>query len=97
MGWIIGWGILSNARNIKTIKKNIRTLYLQNVLQEKQIQDLAHYLNLTATHVQLQRKMLNEIQTRLENIDFQLVKLHLKLDYHIHVSDMLMEMTTASK
>ena len=95
MSWIMGWGILSNARNIKTIKKNIRTLYLQNVLQEKQIQDLAHYLNLTATHVQLQGKMLNEIQTRLENIDFQLVNLHLKLDYHIHVSDMLMEMITA--
>ena len=95
MSWIMGWGILSNARNIRTIKKNIRTLYLQNILQEKQIQDLAHYLNLTATHVQLQGKMLNKIQTRLENIDFQLVNLHLKLDYHIHVSDMLIEMTTA--
>ena len=95
MSWIMGWGILSNARNIKTIKKNIRTLYLQNVLQEKQIQDLAHYLNLTATHVQLQGKMLSNIQTRLENIDFQLVNLHLKLDYHIHMSDMLIEMTTA--
>ena len=49
-------------------KRNIRTLYLQNQLQERQIQDLAHYLNLTATHVQLQGKMINEIQTRLENI-----------------------------
>ena len=65
MSWIMGWRILSNARNIKTVKKIIRTLSLQNVLQEKQIQDLAHYLNLTATHVQLQGKMLNEIQTRL--------------------------------
>ena len=37
MSWVMGWEILSNARNIKTIKKNIRTLYLQNVLQEKQI------------------------------------------------------------
>ena len=64
MSWVMGWGILSNARNIRTMKK-----------------DLAHYLNLTATHVQLQGKMLNEIQTRLENIDFQFVNLHLKLSH----------------
>ena len=95
MNWIMGWGIFSNARNIKQIKRNIRTLYLQNQLQERQIQDLAHYLNLTATHVQLQGKMINEIQTRLENINFQLVNLHLRMNFHIHISGMLQDMGTA--
>ena len=95
MNWIMGWGIFSNARNIKQIKRNIRTLYLQNQLQERQIQDLAHYLNLTATHVQLQGKMINEIQTRLENIYFQLVNLHLRMNFHIHISGMLQDMGTA--
>ena len=95
MNWITGWGIFSNARNIKQIKRNIRTLYLQNQLQERQIQDLAHYLNLTATHVQLQGKMINEIQTRLENINFQLVNLHLRMNFHIHISGMLQDMGTA--
>ena len=91
----MGWRIFSNARNIKQIKRNIRTLYLQNQLQERQIQDLAHYLNLTATHVQLQGKMINEIQTRLENINFQLVNLHQRINFHIHISGMLQDMGTA--
>ena len=45
--------------------------------------------------MQLQGKMINEIQTRLEQIDFQLVNLNLRLDYHIHISGMLQEMSTA--
>ena len=52
MSWIMGWGVYSNWRQIKAIKKNIKKLYEQNLLQEQQIQDLAHYLNLTATRVQ---------------------------------------------
>ena len=95
MNWIMGWGIFSNLRNIKQIKRNIRTLYHQNLLQEKQIHDLAHYLNLTATHVQLQGKMINEIQTRLAQIDFQLINLHRKIDYHMHVNGLMQEMGTA--
>ena len=51
MSWVLGWGVYSNYKQIKTIKKNIRKLYFQNVLQERQIQDLAQYLNLTATRV----------------------------------------------
>ena len=86
MNWIMGWGVFSNLRNIKQIKKNIRTLYHQNLLQEKQIQDLAHYLNLTATHVQLQGKMINELQTKLAQLDFQLLNLHIRVNYHIHVN-----------
>ncbi|MCG8621721.1 MAG: hypothetical protein MJE68_06945, partial [Proteobacteria bacterium] len=39
MNWIMGWGIISNARNIKQLKKNVQQLYVQNVLQEQQIQD----------------------------------------------------------
>ena len=69
MSWIMGWGIYSNWRQIKAIKKNIKKLYEQNLLQEQQIQDLAHYLNLTATRVQLHDKMLYNIQVRLNRID----------------------------
>ena len=43
MSWIMGWGVYSNWRQIKAIKKNIKKLYEQNLLQEQQIQDLAHY------------------------------------------------------
>ena len=41
MSWIMGWGVYSNWRQIKAIKKNIKKLYEQNLLQEQQIQDLA--------------------------------------------------------
>ena len=41
----MGWGILSNERNIKTIKKNIRNpIPTKCFYKKKQIQDLAHYL-----------------------------------------------------
>ena len=69
MSWIMGWGVCSGWRQIKAIKKNIKKLYEQNLLQEQQIQDLAHYLNLTATRVQLHDKMLYGIQVRLNGID----------------------------
>ena len=69
MSWIMGWGVYSNWRQIKSIKRNIRKLYLQNVLQERQIQDLAHHLNLTATRVQIHDKMLYNIQVRLSKMD----------------------------
>ena len=61
MTWVMGWGIWSNSRNIKKIKKNIKTLFLQNVLQQKEIKELTDYLNLTATHVQLHRKKIYEM------------------------------------
>ena len=69
MSWIMGWGVYSNWRQIESIKKNVKKLYEQNLLQEQQIQDLAHYLNLTATRVQLHDKMLYNIQVRLTKID----------------------------
>ena len=68
MSWIMGWELLK-LEKIKAIKKNIKKLYEQNLLQEQQIQDLAHYLNLTATRVQLHDKMLYNIQVRLNRID----------------------------
>ena len=45
--WILGWGIYSNAKNIAKIKENLHTLQKQNQLQDKQIKQLANFLNLT--------------------------------------------------
>ena len=58
MSWVLGWGVYSNYRQISTLKRNIQILYQQNLLQERQIQDLAQYLNLIATRVQLHDEML---------------------------------------
>ena len=45
-GWIIGWGI-GHYTSLRTIKNNIRALQSQNLLQQDQIIELSHYLNIT--------------------------------------------------
>ena len=63
--WILGWGVYSNARNIAKIKDNIRTLQKQNQLQDKQIKQLANYLNLTMHQVDRHSEMLYELDTKM--------------------------------
>ena len=58
--WILGWGVYSNARNISKIKDNIHALQKQNQLQDKQIKQLAKYLNLTMHQVDRHSEMLYE-------------------------------------
>ena len=53
-GWIMGWGI-RHLTSFRAIKNNIRTLQLQNKLQDDQILELAHYLNITYAHVSTNR------------------------------------------
>ena len=96
MTWVMGWGVWSNARNIKHIKKNIKTLYQQNLLQEKQIQDLAQYLNLTATQVQLQGKQIYEINNRLEQLNFSLLSLDRRLDQTEIIGGILHDLGTTT-
>ena len=63
--WILGWGIFLNARNIDKIKDNICTLQKQNQLQDKQIKQLANYLNLTMHQVDKHSEMLYEMDTKM--------------------------------
>ena len=65
MTWIVGWGTWSNSRNIKKIKKNIRILKTQNFLQEAQILELTHYMNLTMSQVKEHRNALYDLDNRL--------------------------------
>ena len=63
--WILGWGIFLNARNIDKIEDNIHTLQKQNQLQDKQIKQLANYLNLTMHQVDKHSEMLYEMDTKM--------------------------------
>ena len=63
--WILGWGVYSNARNIAKIKDNIHALQKQNQLQDKQIKQLANYLNLTMHQVDRHSEMLYELDTKM--------------------------------
>ena len=63
--WLLGWGIFANARSISKIKDNIHILQKENQLQDKQIKQLAKYLNLTMHQVDRQNEMLYEMDTKL--------------------------------
>ena len=63
--WLLGWGIFANARSISKIKDNIHILQKQNQLQDKQIKQLAKYLNLTMYQVDRHNEMLYEMDTKL--------------------------------
>ena len=45
--WILGWGVYRTYSSIMAIKDNIRTLQEHNLLQQDQIIELSHYLNIT--------------------------------------------------
>ena len=64
-----GWGIYRNAHNIMSIKKNIQNLYDQNILQEKQIIELTHYLNVTYGHVCTNRLVINELNIKVATLN----------------------------
>ena len=63
--WILGWGVYSNARNIAKIKDNLHMLNQQNQRQDKQIKQLAKYLNLTMHQVYKHIEMLYELDTKM--------------------------------
>ena len=86
----------SNYRQISTLKRNVQILYQQNLLQEKQIQDLAQYLNLTATRVQLHDEMLYNIQVRLNKVDFAIAAMQDMIQYNMYTSNMLFDANIVS-
>ena len=53
--WIMGWGFLQKYSSIRAIKNNSRSLQEQNLLQQNQIMELSHYLNITYGHVSSNR------------------------------------------
>ena len=67
--WLLGWGIFSNARKINKIKENINILQKQNQLQDKQIKQLAKYLNLTMHQVDRHSEMLYELDTKNDHYE----------------------------
>ena len=63
--WLLGWGVFSNARNINKIMDNTNILQNQNQLQDKQIKQLAKYLNLTMHQVDRHSEILYELDTKM--------------------------------
>ena len=51
IGLLAGIGSIVNAIQIKKIKKNIKILQAQNILQDQKIDELARFMNVTAARV----------------------------------------------
>ena len=71
-GWIMGWGI-GYFSSLRAIKDNIRTLQLQNKLQQDQILELSHYLNITYAHVSTNRYAITNLQVQLAQLNKTLI------------------------
>ena len=67
-GWIMGWE-LGYFSSLRTIKDNVRTLQAQNKLQQDQILELSHYLNITYAHVSTNRYTINNLQAQLAQLN----------------------------
>ena len=89
--WILGWGIYSNLRNIQDIKANVACLQEQNVLQEKQMIELAHYLNVTYSHVTTNWHAINELQIKMATIKKTLLSTIGEIRYMKYVSLVLVD------
>ena len=72
-GWVMGWGFLQTYRCIKTIKDNIRTLQEQNLLQQNQIIELTHLLNITYGHVSSNRYAITNLQVKMAEVNKTLI------------------------
>ena len=87
--WILGWGVYSNARNIAKIKKNIHILQEQNQLQDKQIKQLAKFLNLMIHHVDKHSEMLYELDTKLTIINKTIQEIMWNIDVIWYESNLM--------
>ena len=87
--WILGWGVFLNARSISKIKNNFHILQKQNHLQDKQIKQLANYLNLTMHQVDRHSEMLYEMDTKMFIMNSTLQHLMWNIDAMQYKSNIL--------
>ena len=90
LGWTgLGWGIYSNKRQIDRIKHNIKRLQDQNMLQDRKIDELARYMNLTMEKVREHDKRLYDLEVGLVQLKNSLIDLSYDLDYSVVITHLL--------
>ena len=91
----LGWGIYSNKRQIDQIKHNIKRLQDQNVLQDRKIDELPRYMNLTMEKVREHDKCLYDLEVGLVQLKNSLIDLSYDLDYSVVITHLLRNAQTA--
>ena len=74
VSWVMGWGFPQTYSSIRAIKDNIRSLQEQNLLQQDQIIELSHYLNITYGHVSSNRYAIANLQVRMAEVNKTLIE-----------------------
>ena len=90
--WVLGWGVFSNWCSINKIKKNLRILQDQNLLQDKQIKALADHLNLTMVHVNRHENMLYKLDAKLMILNKTLQSVMVQLSYFRYETNLINHM-----
>ena len=83
---LAGIGSIVNTVQIKKIKKNIKILQAQNILQDQKIDELARFMNLTASRVRLHDKQIYNLQARMVRLEEGLKQLTDVTNFHIYAS-----------
>ena len=83
---LAGIGSIVIVVQIKKIKKNIRILQAQNILQDQKIDELMRFLNLTASRVRLHDKQIYNLQARMVRLEEGLKQLTDVTNFHIYAS-----------
>ena len=91
----LGWGIYSNKKQIDRIKENINKLQKQNILQDKKINELARYMNLTMEKVREHDKRIYDLEVGLVQLKNSLIELSYDFDYSVIASHLLRNAQTA--
>ena len=91
----LGWGIYSNKKQIDRIKENINKLQKQNILQDKKIDELARYMNLTMEKVREHDKRIYDLEVGLVQLKNSLIELSYDFDYSVIASHLLRNAQTA--
>ena len=85
----MGWGVYSNSRSIKKIKKNLCILQDQNILQDKEIKELAKHLNLTMAHVNRHETILYELDSKLTILNRTLQNIMVETSYFRYENNLM--------
>ena len=86
---LVGIGSIVSSVQIKKIKKNIKILQAQNILQDQKIDELARFMNLTASRVRIHDKQIYNLQVHMVRLEEGLKQLTDVTNFHIYASNQI--------
>ena len=91
----LGWGVYANHAQIKKLKQNIRILQNQNILQDRKIDVLAKYMNLTMDKTREHDGRLYDLEVDMVRIQDTLQELGYDFQYQFLMDHILRNAQTA--